>query len=113
MTGGYLAQVNTARLRPELRGYRSPDDVEATFGIFQAAVRQTAAAVYRPDQVEAWAGPTRTDLSGWDARRRQASTLVAVVDDTVVGFTDLLPDGLVDMCSFTPKPEAEASRAPC
>lgn len=46
--------------------------------------------------MDAWAGPTRTDLSSWDVRRRQASTLVAELDDTVVGFTDLLPDGLVD-----------------
>jgi len=95
--------VNTARLRPELRGYRSPDDVEATSGTFQSAIRQTAAAVYRPDQVEAWAGPTRTDLSGGDARRQQASTLVAVVDGIVVGFTDLLPDGLVDMLFVHPR----------
>ncbi len=37
------------------------------------------------------------DLSGWDIGRRRASTLVVEVNDTVVGFTDLLPDGLVDM----------------
>jgi len=88
---------------PELRAYRSPDDVEATFGVFQAAVRQTAAAVYGPDQVEAWAGPASPDLSSWDARRRRASTLVAVVDEQVVGFTDLLPDGLVDMLFVHPR----------
>ena len=37
-----------------IRAYRSPDDAEATFAVFQAAVRETAAAVYRPD------GRTRT-----------------------------------------------------
>ena len=95
--------VPTARLRPEIRAYRSPEDVEATFGVFQAAIRQTASAVYRPDQVDAWAGPTPTDLSDWDVRRRRASTLVAAVDDTVVGFTDLLPDGLVDMLFVHPR----------
>ena len=95
--------VTTARAPPELRAYRSPDDIEATFGVFQAAIRQTAAAVYGPDQVEAWAGPASPDLSSWDARRRRASTLVAVVDDQVVGFTDLLPDGLVDMLFVHPR----------
>ena len=48
-------------------------------------------------------GPPRADLSSWDARRRPASTLVAVADDTVVGFTDLLPDGLVDMLFVHPR----------
>jgi putative acetyltransferase len=94
--------VTIARPRPEVRAYRSPDDVEVTFGVFQAAIRQTAAAVYGPNEVEAWAGPTRTDLGGWDVGRRRASTLVAEVDDTVVGFTDLLPDGLVDMLFVHP-----------
>src|SRR3954452_24801180 len=94
--------MTTARVPPELRAYRSPEDVETTFGVFQAAIRQTAAAVYRPDQVEAWAGPARADLSGWDVRRQRASTVVAVVDGTVVGFTDLLPDGLVDMLFVHP-----------
>jgi putative acetyltransferase len=93
----------TVRLHPELRAYRSPQDADATFDVFQAAIRQTAAAHYRPDQVDAWVGPPRADLSDWDARRRQASTLVAVVDDAVVGFTDLLPDGLVDMLFVHPR----------
>jgi putative acetyltransferase len=59
--------------------------------------------VYGPDQVDAWAGPARTDLSGWDVRRRRASTLVAELGDTVVGFADLLPDGLVDMLFVHPR----------
>lgn len=49
--------VITTRLGPELRAYRSPDDSEATFGVFQAAIRQTAAESYGPDRMEAWAGP--------------------------------------------------------
>lgn len=87
----------------DIRAYRGPDDAAATFDVFQAAIRQTASSVYGPDQVEAWAGPARTDLSDWDRRRREASTLVAEVDDTVVGFTDLLPDGLVDMLFVHPR----------
>ena len=95
--------VTTARLRPEIRAYRSPNDIDVSFGVFQAAIRQTAAAVYEPDQVEAWAGPPRTDLSSWDARRRHAFTLVAEVDGSVVGLADLLPDGLVDMLFVHPR----------
>jgi putative acetyltransferase len=91
------------RLQPKIRPYRSPDDAAATFVLFQAAIRQTAAAVYEPDQIDAWAGPPSTDLSGWDGRRREACTLVAEVDGNVVGFTDLQPDGLVDMLYVHPR----------
>ncbi|MGW2162024.1 GNAT family N-acetyltransferase [Nonomuraea sp. NPDC001699] len=87
----------------DIRAYRGPDDATATFDVFQAAIRQTASLVYGPRQVDAWAGPARTDLSDWDRRRQEASTLVAEVDDTVVGFTDLLPDGLVDMLFVHPR----------
>lgn len=95
--------MTTTRPRPTIRPYQSPQDTEATFGVFQSAIRETASAVYSPAQVEAWAGPARTDLTGWDARRKAAFTLVAEVDDTVVGFADLLPDGLVDMLFVHPR----------
>ena len=95
--------VTSARQRPEIRAYRSPEDVEATFGVFQAAIRETATGVYAPVQVNAWAGPAQGDLSGWDVRRRGAFTLVAPVDDAVVGFADLLPGGLVDMLFVHPR----------
>ncbi|SEE87163.1 GNAT family N-acetyltransferase [Ruania alba] len=87
----------------DIRAYRSPDDAAATYAVFQAAIRQTASSVYGPGQVEAWAGPAPTDLNDWDRRRGEASTLVAEVDNTVVGFTDLLPDGLVDMLFVHPR----------
>ncbi|WP_159621072.1 GNAT family N-acetyltransferase [Ruania rhizosphaerae] len=87
----------------DIRAYRGPDDATATFDVFQAAIRQTAASVYAPDQVEAWAGPARTDLTTWDMRRRKAATLVAEVEGVVVGFADLTPDGLVDMVFVHPR----------
>jgi putative acetyltransferase len=91
-----------ARREPEIRSYRSPDDAAATFRIFRSAVLQTAAAVYTPEQIAAWAGSDRHDVSGWDLRRRQASTSVAEIDGAVVGFADLVPDGLVDMLFVDP-----------
>lgn len=97
--------VTTDRLHPDIRVYKSPDDHDKTFEIFQAAIRRTASQVYTPDQVDAWAGigPRPADMSDWDSRRRRAFTLVAEVDDTVVGFADLLPDGLVDMLFVHPR----------
>ncbi|MGY4643578.1 N-acetyltransferase family protein [Cellulomonas sp. URHB0016] len=86
-----------------LRTYGHPGDAQATFDVFQAAIRQTAAAVYDPQQIEAWAGPPNPDLTGWDHRRRQATTLVAEAGGAVVGFADLCEDGLVDMLFVHPR----------
>ena len=86
----------------EVRGYRSPDDASATFQTFRAAVTRTASADYAPEQIAAWAGPETTHLLAWDARRAAATTLVAETDGRVVGFTDLLEDGLVDMLFVPP-----------
>lgn len=85
-----------------LRPYRSPDDAAATLATFRTAVRVTAAELYTPEQIAAWLGPDDVDLAAWDARRRAAWTVVAEVDGRVVGFSDLLPDGLVDMLFVHP-----------
>jgi len=87
---------------PSIRPYRSPEDAARTFEVFRAAITQTASTVYEPHQIEAWAGPCDIDLGEWDRRRTTATTLVAVIDDQVVGFADLLPDGLVDMLFVDP-----------
>lgn len=87
---------------PILRPYRGPDDAAATLAAFRTAVRVTAAEVYTPEQVAAWLGPDDADPAAWDARRRAAWTVVADIDGAVVGFTDLLPDGLVDMLFVHP-----------
>jgi putative acetyltransferase len=91
------------RLHPEIRPYRSPDDAAATYVVARTAIRRTAGAFYEPDQIAAWLGPARLDLTEWDDRRRAASTRVAEVDGIVVGFSDLWPDGLVDMLFVDPR----------
>ena len=85
-----------------VRRYRSPDDAAATAATFRAAVTRTASADYDPEQVAAWAGPADVDLAAWDARRAATHTVVAVTQGRVVGFTDLLDDGLVDMLFVHP-----------
>jgi hypothetical protein len=57
MRGSFRTVATVDRLQPDIRPYRSPDDAAATFCLFQAAIRLTAAVVYRPDQIEAWARP--------------------------------------------------------
>lgn len=85
-----------------LRPYRSPGDAAPTLATFRTAVRVTAAEVYTPEQIAAWLGPEGVDLTVWDARRAAAWTVVAEVGGALVGFADLLPDGLVDMLFVHP-----------
>lgn len=88
---------------PVVRPYRRTSDARATHEVFRSAILESAARDYGPEQLEAWAGATDTDLAGWDDRRAAADTVVAVVDERVVGFADLQPDGLVDMLFVHPE----------
>lgn len=77
-------------------------DTSGTWRVFHAAVRQTAIRDYSREQVEAWA-PDSVDLALWGARRRMATTFVAVADATVVGFSDLTDGGLLAMLFVHPQ----------
>lgn len=83
--------------RPEitLRPY-APSDLEAIIAVFTSAVRRVAVRDYTPEQVLAWA-PDDIDRARWAARRENRETWVAVVDGVVAGFSDLEPDGHLDM----------------
>jgi hypothetical protein len=55
-----------------------PADAAATLAIFLAAVTETAAADYSPEQIQAWARPQERELSTWhrsmNARNSSDST---------------------------------------
>jgi len=73
-----------------------PEDVDALVDIFRSAVRVVARRDYTQEQVIAWA-PDEIDSSGWVAHYAARQTFVAEVDGTVAGFTDLEPDGHLNM----------------
>jgi putative acetyltransferase len=81
-----------------LRNYH-PDDLDAVIDVFLRAIRVTAAANYTPEQVAAWA---QADRSLWQKKRLSRPTWVACVQDRVAGFTDLEPDGHLDMMFVDP-----------
>jgi putative acetyltransferase len=81
-----------------IRSYR-PTDLDAVIAIFLAAVRQVAARDYAPAQIDAWA---RLDRDSWVSRRRGRATWVAVIGRSPVGFTDLEPNGHLDMLYVHP-----------
>jgi len=87
-----------------VRPYR-PCDRDATIAIFLAAIRQTAARDYEPAQIAAWAQVP--DPDGWDRRRQSRPTWLAWHagehgEERPAGFSDLEPDGHLDMMFVDP-----------
>jgi len=83
-----------------IRPYR-PADVDLLIDIFLSAVRETASRNYTAAQIAAWTGQ-RTDRDQWLARRASRPTWVAEAGGEIAGFTDLEPDGHVDMLFVHP-----------
>ena len=83
-----------------IRLYR-PADLDAVMDLFRESVRRVAIRDYSQAQVEAWA-PDRPDRERWAERRASRPTWVAEIDGTIAGFTDLEPDGHVDMMYVHP-----------
>jgi putative acetyltransferase len=83
-----------------IRPYR-PADVDVLIALFRAAVRQVASRDYSPAQVQAWA-PDVIDRAPWLERRASRPTFVAEIDGRIAGFSDLEPDGHVDMMYVHP-----------
>lgn len=79
-----------------------PSDAAATLTVFQRSVHGLGAKRYTQHQVDAWAPLDWTPHPEWAHARGRASTVVAEIDGAVVGFSDLLPDGLVDMLFVDP-----------
>jgi len=78
-----------------------PADVDALIDLFRQAVRRVAIRDYSEAQVKAWA-PDTAEREKWVERRASRPTWVAEIDGKVAGFTDLEPDGHVDMMYVHP-----------
>ena len=63
--------------------------------LFVAAVHQTAAACYEPEQLNAWA-PLPIDYPYWDARCALKRPFIYEVDEAIAGFIEFDPDGHID-----------------
>ncbi len=85
-----------------VRPYRS-DDAAATLSVFVDAATTTAAADYSAVQIAAWAGAAGDNVVDWDARMRSRDSLVATVDEQVVGFSDVDSTGYIDMMYVAPR----------
>jgi quinol monooxygenase YgiN/GNAT superfamily N-acetyltransferase len=84
-----------------IRPYTSADAAD-TLAIFLAAVTETAAADYSPEQIQAWARPEARELSAWHAAMRKRNSYVATVDGEPAGFSDVNSEGYIDMMFVAP-----------
>ncbi len=86
----------------QVRGY-DEHDAATTLGIFIAAVMQTAAADYTPEQVQAWARPEQRDPANWNLAMLGRNSFVATIAGEVVGFSDVADNGYIDMMFVSPR----------
>jgi len=70
-------------------------DAEALWNLHFYTIRNINIRDYTKEQVEAWASE-RLDLSVWKNRMKGLSPFVAEINGTIVGYTDLQPNGLID-----------------
>lgn len=77
-----------------IRHYQE-EDAEALWNIHFHTVRNINIRDYSKVQVEAWA-PDVFDTSSWGKRMLGLNPFVAVMNDVIVGYTDLQPNGLID-----------------
>ncbi|WP_243400222.1 GNAT family N-acetyltransferase [Arthrobacter glacialis] len=85
-----------------IRSYRLADAAD-TMAIFLAAVTETAAADYSPEQIQAWARPEARELSTWHAAMNARNSYVATVDGEPAGFSDVDSQGYIDMMFVSPR----------
>lgn len=76
-------------------------DIDDLIALFRLSVRKIAAAHYSVDQCLAWA-PDQIDRTIWVEKRSNKPTWVAICNSQIAGFTDLEPDGHIDMLYVHP-----------
>lgn len=81
----------------------SLNDAADTLSIFLAAVTETAVGDYSPEQIQAWARPEDRELSTWHAAMQRRNSYVATVNNEPAGFSDVDPQGYIDMMFVAPR----------
>jgi putative acetyltransferase len=79
----------------------APDDCETLATIYRRSIREVAVKDYTPAQIIAWA-PDVLDMEKFAAKLVSRPTFVAEIGDIVAGFTDLEPDGHIDLFFMNP-----------
>ena len=77
-----------------IREYKE-SDAKALRAIHFHTIRNVNIRDYSQSQVEAWA-PDVLDADIWLKRMNGLNPFIAVIDNIIVGYTDLQPSGLID-----------------
>lgn len=77
-------------------------DASDTLAVYISAVTETASADYTAEQVQAWTQPGRRDVGTWHAAMLARNSIVATIGGELAGFSDVSPDGHVDMMFVSP-----------
>ena len=83
-----------------IRAY-APCDCESLATVYRRSIREIAAKDYTPEQVIAWA-PDMLDMEKFAIKLASRPTFVAEMDGVIAGFTDLEPDGHIDLFFMNP-----------
>jgi putative acetyltransferase len=83
-----------------IRPYSAADAASLT-ALFEASVRGIAARDYSPQQIRAWAAAGGNEAA-FGKRCESKSTWVAEIGGRIAGFSDLEPDGHIDMLYVHP-----------
>lgn len=75
------------------------EDLDAVIAVFQRAIREVASRDYDAAQIAAW---SQVDREAWEPWRLTRPTWVAIDGPSVIGFSDLEPDGHLDMMFVHP-----------
>lgn len=78
----------------ELRKYESTD-CQAVTALFYRTVHVINAKDYAKAQLDVWA-PNQVDLKAWNQTLQRNYSLVAVIDQKIVGFGDITQTGYLD-----------------
>lgn len=81
-----------------IRPYRS-SDLDAVIEIFTRAIREVACKDYNPAQIDAW---SQVDREEWAPHRLSRPAWIAEIGELPAGFTDLEPNGHLDMMFVHP-----------
>lgn len=81
--------------RIQIKEYRL-EDAKALADIFYNTVHKVNIQHYSLEQVGVWAPEDSLNATQWTEKFKKTKPLIAVVDELIVGFAELEPDGHID-----------------
>ncbi|MCE3046467.1 GNAT family N-acetyltransferase [Legionella sp. 16cNR16C] len=78
-----------------IRQYKE-NDAQDLAGIYYNTIHNINIRDYSPEQINAWAPSTSLELNGWKQKWEKITPVVALLENTIVGFAEFEPDGHID-----------------